>query len=440
MIKTIKAIYRFVIPKPVRQILRPIIHLRRTVVENYLIKTQPKRHRKALEIVRKKDKFKVAFFLIHSSIWKYEGVYRLMDEDDCFDPIVVVCPYIAYDEETMLRDMNQAYENFKNKGYNVIKTFNKETGVWLDVKKEIRPDIVFFTNPHNLTKKEYYITNYLDNLTCYVPYGITHTHLQKMQYNQFFHNVLWKYFLETELHKEMSIKYSDCGGINAIVSGYPGIDAFFDKNYKPKDPWKIKNRKLKRIIWAPHHTLDEDKSFLSYSNLLRLKNDMFDVAKEFKGEIQIAFKPHPLLKTKLYIEPNWGREKTDNYYKKWNDLTNGQLNESDYVDLFLTSDAMILDSGSFLNEYLCVNKPSLYIMRDENLTDRFNDFGKMAFKFHYHGANKHDIENFIEHIVIKENDVLKMERELFINKYLIPANKHSASENIYSHILKQILN
>ena len=67
MIKTIKAIYRFVIPKSVRIIIYKIIpksvrRIRNNIVEFYLMKTQPKRHKKALEVVKKKIKLKLPFF------------------------------------------------------------------------------------------------------------------------------------------------------------------------------------------------------------------------------------------------------------------------------------------------------------------------------------------------------------------------------------------
>jgi hypothetical protein len=56
------------------------------------------RHRKARELVRGKEKIKAAFFLIQEPIWKYEGVYRLMERDERFEPVIIVCPYLLYGE------------------------------------------------------------------------------------------------------------------------------------------------------------------------------------------------------------------------------------------------------------------------------------------------------------------------------------------------------
>jgi len=407
-------------------------------LEYFLILTAPLRHKRALKKIRGKDVIKVVFLVIHDSIWKYDLIYKLMVEDSLFNPVIIVCPYVLSGEQEMLNEMEKTYQTFKAKNYRVMKSLNEVTGQWLDIKKQIKPDIIFFTNPYKLTKDEYFINNFLSYLTCYVPYGITHTYLNNMQYNQFFHNVLWKYFVETEMHATFSKTYSRCKGRNIEITGYPGIDYFFIKNYMPNDEWKIKNKQIKRIIWAPHHTLNDDSKFrLNYSNFVKYHDFFLQLTVLFKNRIQICFKPHPLLKQKLYSNKDWGKERTDEYYDKWDKLHNGQLNESSYIDLFLTSDGLIFDSGSFINEYLCVNKPSLFIVRDKDIVNRFNEFGRLAFECHYKGINENDIIKFVEDL-ISGNDSLKEKRQIFIDKYLKTANNHSASQNIIDLIKNEI--
>jgi len=114
----------------------------------YLINRAPKRHRRALELVRKKENVKVAFFLNHESVWKYEVLYDLMVKHPRFEPKIFVCPVVNFGTENMLFEMDKAFEAFKRKGYNVVKTFNSETGEYLDIKKNFSPDIVFFLQNH----------------------------------------------------------------------------------------------------------------------------------------------------------------------------------------------------------------------------------------------------------------------------------------------------
>jgi CDP-glycerol glycerophosphotransferase (TagB/SpsB family) len=311
------------------------------------------------------------------------------------------------------------------------------SGKWLDVKQEVRPDIVFFTNPHKLTKDEYYITHFTDCLTCYAPYNFGNSHLYQMMHNQLFHNYLWRLFAETNLHKEFSVKFAQNKGKNVLVTGFPGTDVFLNHNYIPINVWKQKNENIKKIIWAPHHSIETNTSFLSYSSFLIYSDFLIKMANEFKGIIQIAFKPHPILLNKLYEHSDWGKEKTDAYYAQWENMENGQLVVGDYVDLFLTSDAMIHDSGSFLIEYLYTGKPVLHLDSDENITDRMNEFGILALNQHYRAINERQIQEFIQ-AVINNTDEKKADREAFLATRLIPPNQKSASENIFDEIVKQL--
>ena len=222
MIRIIKKVIRILLPNSVKKRLKAIYF-------NHQIRRAPLNHRNALIRIRKKEKIKVVFILIHEAAWKCEELYQMMVEDSRFEPIVVICPYIAYGEETMLREMRWAYKTFKNKRYNVVKTLNEKSGEWLNVKKEIQPDIVFFTNPWGLTRADYLIQNYKKILTCYIPYGFKVSHLHEAHYNLAMQNLVWKFFIETEIHKKLSRQYSRNKSVNTLITGYPGMDVFFKK-------------------------------------------------------------------------------------------------------------------------------------------------------------------------------------------------------------------
>lgn len=433
MIKFAKNIIKKVLPESVKENLRSTMLFIKIIQVHFY-------HQHALKKVSKKDKIKVVFFLIHDSVWKCETIYYLMKKDNRFEPIVIVCPYILYGEEIMLRDMNQAFSSFEAKGYNVLKSYNETTNKWMDVKKEINPDIIFFTNPHHLTKEEYYITNYTDCLTCYVPYGFKNSYLHQFHYNGQTQNLVWKFFLETEIHKKLSKQYAQNKGINTLVTGYPGLDVFFSQDYQPVDVWKIKNKKIKRIIWAPHHTIPWIGETLNYATFLKYADFMLEIAEIYKEKIQIAFKPHPLLRAKLSKEHIWGKEKTDDYYNKWEKNPNGQLHEGEYIDLFLTSDGMIHDSSSFVIEYLYTNKPVMFLINDDKITDRFNEIGKLALSKLYHGKSSDDIMAFVENVVINSNDSKHDERIHFFNSIVKPPNNVTASENIFNFLKSSIFN
>ncbi|NLW32496.1 MAG: CDP-glycerol--glycerophosphate glycerophosphotransferase [Fibrobacter sp.] len=394
------------------------------------------RHRWKIRAVSKKTRIKVAFFLIHEPVWKYEVLYRLLVKNDRFEPVVIVCPFMVYGTENMLRDMNQAYNSFLDKGYNVIKTYDKDSDKWLDIKKTIKPDIVFFTLPHPVTKNEYYIKNFMDTLTCYVPYTFQTTYHYQQNYNRFFHNVLWKAYYQTTIHYEIAKKYSKIKAKNVIVSGYPGIDLFItnDKNNDKKNENALK----KKIIWAPHHTIEGEGLDLNFSCFLRYYDFMIELATNYKDKIFITFKPHPALRAKLYKEEIWGKERTNRYFDFWGNNNFCALNEGNYQELFLESDAMIHDCDSFMGEYLSLNKPVLYTYRDEYVKDRFNDFGKHVYDLHYKAGDEDGILFFINEIVINGKDEMKLLRNIWIKKYLLPPGSGSASENIYNDLKKEL--
>lgn len=412
----------------------------KSIVLFFRIKQAQFNHKKALTKVKKKNKIKVAFLLIHHADWKYEGVYRLMEQDDRFDPVVFVCPYISFGNDNMIHVMNEAYKTFINDRYRVFKTFNETTNSWFDIKNEYCPDLVCFTSPWDLTRPEYLISNFPNTLTCYVPYGYKISHLYEAHFNKPMQNLVWKFFLETEIHKKLSLKYSRNKSANTIVTGYPGMDRFLQKGEKYRDVWKIKDKRVKRIIWAPHHTIRGMGVTLDYSTFLKYADLMLEFCTRYEKEIQIAFKPHPVLRLNLNKNEVWGKNRTDVYYQQWNDLNNGQLIEGDYMDLFFTSDAMIHDCGSFLIEYLYTNKPVMFLWNDNLIPERFNEVGKIALTKLYRGNNENDIEKFINDIIVKGNDSLKEERIQFFNTVITPPNQVSASENIFNHIKSSIFN
>ncbi|HBE39656.1 MAG TPA: CDP-glycerol--glycerophosphate glycerophosphotransferase [Bacteroidales bacterium] len=400
-----------------------------------LIHSAPLRHSRSLKRIKGKAVIKVAFFVVNGAIWKLDDVFRMMMDDKRFDPVIIVCPYISYNGEMMKIWMNDAYNLFTGKQYPVLMALNTNTERWLDVKNEIRPDIIFFTTSYQLTREDYYIRNFPDHLTCYVPYAFMTPNTYDEQFNQFFHNAVWRAFYETPIHKEIAVKYARNRGRNVRVTGYPGCDPFLDKSHKPADIWKKSAAGVKRVIWAPHHLMKEG---LKTSNFLNYSGIMLDIAKKYQGKLQFVLKPHPMLKPKLYQYPEWGKKKTDDYFREWEDLPNGQVEEGDYIDLFLTSDALILDCGSFITEYMFTGKPSVFMISNEDVMTGWNEYGEKALSVLYHSRKFEELNFFIESVVIGGKDTMREKRIEFIKEVLMPPGNRSASENIFNGIVGEI--
>ncbi len=427
------------IPQPIKDILRPLKKKFYDDAKKRLLFLQmQKKHQQLIEQIKGKEKIKVVFLAIHKSVWKVDPVFKKMMDDSYFEPLILVCPYTIYGEERMWEDMKDTYEYFEEKGYPIISSYNKDEDRWISLE-EIKPDIVFFLNPHNLTRKEYYEDAYMNYLSCYVPYFfLTTTHDDDQSiYNQVFHNVIWKNFMPHEFSFNKMKEVSSNNGVNAVMTGYPFVESFYNMENKISSVWKRQDTFKIKLIFAPHHTIEDGN--LKLSNFLAISQYIQELAIKYKELIQWSFKPHPILKSKLYNHTEWGKEKTDRYYDFWKTEKYTQLDEGEYIDLFLESDGIIHDSGSFIAEYLFVEKPCAYLqLNGEIQKNSINYFGLLALNS-YHIINSLDdinifVNSFIENKIDLKSNHLKFIKDYKYNFF----NNSSPSDLILDEIKKHI--
>jgi hypothetical protein len=426
------AVYRLWKFHDLLRVTFPLLQLR------YIAATR-RRQQQTIARLKQKERITVAFFLQTPSTWKYESLFLRMQQSERFNPVIVVCPYnvhLNYSKAECLRVISQTEAFAKAQGYNYISTYDAQDGRWLNVKKTLNPDVIFFTKPYKDTLPAYYVYRFREKITCYVPYGVAmlgDAPAYPRNFNLPFHNLVYHFLLETPIHKQFAQQYSLVKGTNVKVVGNLGMEMIMDTNHVPQDVWKPQSALKKRIIWAPHHTIDymfNFSSFLSYCDF------MLEMAEKYKDKLQFAFKPHPVLKFRLLNL--WGNEKTEAYYNQWRNLENTQLEEGYYIDLFLTSDAMIHDSVTFTAEYLHTQKPVCFTLRNEKIKEQWNPFGEKAFNLHYHANNETEIENFILQVVMNETDPMVKERKEFFDTYLYPEDGIMPSEKILKILEEEI--
>ncbi len=386
------------------------------------------------------EKIKVCLFVCRISCWFMDDLYRMLEESDIFIPYIVVKPFLTMGKSAMIDYMNTTYDVLSEKGYRVLKTYDEGNDSYLDVRETLNPDIVFYTKywPPQF-RPEYYIKQFMDKLTFYIPYAFD-IGRHNIVYSFDLLNYVDRFLYNTPIHKEMAEKYMPNHGENVYIIGSPKLDVFFSKDYIPTDVWKKQGKKKKRIIWAPHHEDQVKEDMYQFDAFFYISDFMLEIADKYKDSVQFAFKPHPMLKPK--VEFRWGQESAEDYYRKWQEKENCQLEEGSFQDLFLTSDAMILDSVSFIAEYMAVNKPALFTVTPTSKV-KFNEFGEKAFEELYHtdpDSLREDIERFIQNIVIDGNDLKMESRTAFIAKHILPPNGKTATQNIYDNILDEIQN
>lgn len=385
-----------------------------------------------LRRARKKRILKVVFTAWNVSMWKYHSVYRLLEKHPRFDPVVVLTPSPGKDDATRERDLAEMQKVFSARGYKIHpKIFWNERKFIFD--KSVRADIVFFTQPYF----PLYLTRFAWNkIFCYCHYGFTSVEAAGWQHNNFMQNIAWKIFQPTLQTIEAAEKCAVVGKKNCVLTGYATADEFASsldpKSDRESSVWKPQAGTPKRVIWAPHFSIS-DNAIFHVSNFLRLHEAMLELAEEFRGKIQWAFKPHPFLLPTLSKPEFWGRERAEAYFAKWKNMRDGQLELGAYVDLFASADAIVHDCGSFTVEWLYTKKPGMYLMipGSERKADAI---GHAALDCYYQGSGKAEIRRFLEDVVLGGNDPKKAERERFYEKYLLPPNGRSAAQNILDEI------
>lgn len=378
---------------------------------------------------------KIMLMTSRPGMWNFDYLYPLLKQDKRFDVCVLIMPEKAYGDETMKKYMQEVSQELTEKNIPFICGYNLKTGTFIKPREVINPDIVFFTDfAHFHFYKNFAINRFRDKITFLNDYGYS-VMLDQHTCNYELNNEVDVYFRPTYRHQEMAQLYMyKTHGDNVSVVGSPKLDVRFDEAYKVTDVWKPQSKSKKRIIWAPHHSDGHPKNTYQYNAFYVLSDFMLQLAEEYKDKVQFAFRPHPILRPKLNLR--WGKEKTDAYFKKWEDLENGQISDGEFQDLFITSDAMIMDSCSFIAEYTAFDKPLLHTISPTSRV-RLNEFGLDIYDCIYKADVdlEQSIRHFIDEVVLAGNDYLKEERAKVVKKYFSKLNGKTASENIYQEIV-----
>jgi len=224
----------------------------RTLLKIYLSRIlQEKEVKRIRTNVSNGKKIKVIFLLMDIPLWKTDSLYKRLEKDPRYEVIIVAIPRTNHPE--MIIHVDEVYEHFKKLRYNIVSSWDKKNKLWLDLYKDIQPDIVFITNPHKLTLPQYYIKKLMGKLTCYVPYFEQICDDYSLHFNNDTVNYCWRVFQINELHKKISKEYAVASGKNVLVTGYPAMEPFYDKEYELAQAWRDNNKK--KIIIAPHHSI-----------------------------------------------------------------------------------------------------------------------------------------------------------------------------------------
>lgn len=373
--------------------------------------------------IRKKEKIKVLFILSELGAWKTEQLYLAMKRHNRFEPILGVTHNpIVEGTEAALKQYLQG------KNYAYVDLNDGEHGI-----DQLHPDISFYYKPYDeWVPRQHVFKKHLSSLPCFINYAFT-TMGNSIYVSFPICNYSWLVFVENDLvAKRIKEVKGERRSRNVRVTGIPMQDALCLPKEQYSNPWKH-NDGRKKIIYAPHHTLKgTNGKGTEYATFLEFGEFMLGMARKYSDKVVFAFKPHPTLYSKLL--PIWGKDRTDNYYNEWATLENCQFENGEYSGLFMHSDAMIHDCGSFQVEYLFTQNPVLFLDAANYTADDQNEFGRMANEMHYRAKTEREIEQFILNVV-NAVDPMRNQRVQFYIQHLLPPNGKTACENIIEKLL-----
>lgn len=382
--------------------------------------------------IRRKEKVNIVFLVSSLSMWRFQRLYELLQQDPRIDVGIVVYPFPG-PEESQKNDVDNLLRFFSDKGVPFLNLYGEPSPGKI-LKERKKPDILFYPQQYNYLYGNDLDGHYFDDtLICYIPYALVVFREAWLDRNRL-NEVAWRIFYPSEERRQQALPVLYNKGRNIRITGDPVFDSFSALGCSA-EAWKPQDKQKKRIIWAPHFSLQE-ANLLHRTSFQWLSAAMLSIANRHKEQIQFSFKPHPRLYKVLCEMPEWGPLRTEAYYRQWAEGENTQLDVGPYVDLFKESDAMIHDCGSFTAEYLFTKKPVLFTAKDLSaICVQLNQLGLDAIKAHYVCDSEQGVETFIEEVVLGGDDPLTSGRKTFYQKHLLPPQGQSVSENIYKEIL-----
>lgn len=381
-----------------------------------------------------KSSINVLFLVNEKAKWKAQALYDLMAKSAFFVPSIALT--IA-DIQSSLPNKERAkiieenYHYFTQRGMNVVVAYNLQKGKALNLKK-FNPQIIFYQQPYNLPKIQDIKETSKFSLSCYIPYYLPDYKNFELDCDKQFHQSLFKFYV---LNKELEEIYKNHLKLNNIYNhnifglGHPTLDCIADTLANNTSDEKY-------VIYAPHwsicHKNNPNNINLSTFNLNGKL--ILDYAKNHP-EIEWVFKPHPTLKNTLLKIGEMTEAEVNDYYAQWEKIGKCCY-DSDYIELFCNSRALITDCGSFLIEYFCTGKPIIHL-ESPYCTNIPYPQTKIIFDTFYKVHNADELYTYLDELLEKNNDYKKEERYTVLKKCNFLNSK--AAENILNNLKEIIL-
>jgi hypothetical protein len=416
----IKHIYKKLIPLRIREIIsgNPWVENMRERRGHWL--KEGRRLADEIRRTRKPDgKIRVLFIAQRPAYWpNYASVYEAMKADPGFEVSVIAIPRKNYGATDYSMDEYRRIVEFLEQHHiPFFKGYDLERSMWINPLVFGLPDVAFLPQPYRGLMAYPYEHPYLKHFCrlAIVSYGLPVINLPFAHYHSPAFSDSQFIFLESETHKALFIEQRAALSDRLFVVGHPKLDAYRGPPPTDMGLWKLPQAR-KRIIWAPHFTVTNNRTGHTFSNFFRYF-DFFWKYAHSHPDVEFVLRPHPDLFTHMINMGLKTQAEAESYWTRFNALPNGQVYEGgDILTMFRQSDALILDSIGFLAEYAPTGNPICFL--DSIRRQRLNPIGERLTHSYYAAWNADEIRSFIETVVLDGNDWRRAERLEMVQKTL----------------------
>lgn len=389
-------------------------------------------------LMKEKKTIKVGFLVYSISEWQCEDLYRLFESKEGYEPYIVVCGYNHGTRKEVRNTYRITAEYFRQRNYVVRYAGYMENASANQVEDM---DIIFSFLPYKMYPLNVNIGELqLRQLSVHVSYGMHLVSRDVLYYKDSYYDkpvykMSWMVNSLCNSEKCEIAKQQRLSGYNIVVNGHVKFDQFIKNQYEC-DARMWGNVNNTKIIWAPHFNLQEGMNGTFQHNYQFFLN----YAKNHPN-ISWVVKPHPRMSWGVVAYGVFNSTlEYEAYLDEWRSLDNANvIEQGEYYDIFATSDAMILDSVSFIGEYQYTHKPILIL--EPNEQRGLSEFGKRLYSVNNrcNGDDFKSIEKFILNVASGINEKSLEQKEFFDTELdYVSINGCYASEKIWQLIEAQL--
>ena len=307
---------------------------------------------------------RVGFLCQYLPAWdKLEPVYRKMERDDRFEPVLLCVPSGV--ENNRLKDPdsleNDTYDYFVKLGYPAVNTLiGKEQ--WLDLEG-MELQYIFCVRPYNSFMPVEYTSRRLarHSKVCLMMYGMPFGREDwAIMANRDFISRVYFHFAESRafcrLRRQQHPLKHLFGLQKTVCVGLPAGQSILASRDKTSASWSFSQNDF-RVMWTPRWTTDPK---VGGTNFFAYRDAILDYA-ENHPDTDILLRPHPLMFDNFLKTGEMTREEVAAYQTRCGQIPNAAFDtERRYDATFWGSSVLVSDISGVIPEYLFTGKPVIF--------------------------------------------------------------------------------